>query len=391
MVENEIIMYISRFLEEEVKKSLRKNPVTAIIGPRQCGKSTLAKKILKEFEGIYLDLEKPSDLQKLEDAEWFFSSQKSKLICIDEIQRKPELFPLLRSLSDEWDKNGSFLILGSASRELLKQSSESLAGRISYKTLFPFSWEEIRFQFSIEDYLVKGGFPRSLLSEDDISSFEWRNDFTTTFLERDLLQWFAFSQKTMRNLWQMLAHLNGQVVNYSSLSRSLDVSNVTIKNYIDLLDSTFMVFMLPPYLKNIGKRIIKNPKIYLTDTGLINSLLKIRDFQQLTGHPVFGFQWESLVLTNLRAQFPEAVFSFYRTQNGAEIDFVLEYGLKTIVIECKSSKSPSLTKGNYIAINDIKPDSTFVVAPVESGWPVKPGIEIVSIDELTDRIQLLVQ
>lgn len=384
-------MYISRFLEEDIKSSLLKNPVTAIIGPRQCGKSTLAKNILKEHDGIYLDLEKPSDLQKLEDAEWFLSSQKSKVICLDEIQRKPELFPVLRSLSDEWGKNGSFLILGSASRELLRQSSESLAGRISYKTLYPFTFTEIKSQFTTEDYLVKGGFPRSLLENDNNSSLEWRNDFTTTFLERDLLQWSGFSQKTMRNLWHMLAYLNGQVVNYSSLSRSLDVSNVTIKNYIELLDSTFMVFMLPPYFKNTGKRIIKNPKIYLTDSGIINSLLKIRDFQQLIGHPVFGFQWESMVLTNLKAHFPGAVYSFYRTQNGAEVDFILEYGLKTIIIECKSSKSPSLTKGNYCAINDIKPDSIFVVAPVEKGWSLKSGIEIVSIDELISRIKLFLQ
>lgn len=384
-------MYIKRFLEEDIKNSLNQNPVTAIIGPRQSGKSTLTKQLLKEFDSIYLDLEKPSDLQKLEDPEWFFTSQKDKLICLDEVQRKPELFPLIRSLSDEWGRNGSFLILGSASRDLLRQSSESLAGRISYKTLNPFTLDEIETEFPLEEYLVKGGFPRSLLNDDINNSFEWRQDFTTTFLERDLLQWAGFSTKTMRNLWQMLAHLNGQVINYSMLGRSLDVSNVTVKNYIELLESTFMVAMLQPFLKNTGKRIIKNPKIYLTDTGITNALLKIRDFEQLAGHPVFGHIWESLVLSNLKAHFPQMNFSFYRTQNGAEVDFILEYGFKTIAIECKASKAPSLSKGNYNAINDIHPIKTFVVAPVDKGWPTKKGIDVVSLSEVISQIGQIIQ
>jgi predicted AAA+ superfamily ATPase len=383
-------MYLKRFIEADIKKSLTQNPVTAIIGPRQSGKSTIAKELLKNSGSLYLDLEKPSDLQKLEDPEWFFASQKNKLICLDEIQRKPELFPLLRSLSDEWNKNGAFMILGSASRDLLRQSSESLAGRISYKTLYPFTWNEIAKKYSLEDYLVKGGFPRSLLNDDFDGSFEWRVDFTTTFLERDLSQWAGFSSKTMRNLWQMLAHLNGQVVNYSLLGRSLDVSNVTVKNYIELLESTFMVTMLPPFLKNTGKRIIKNPKIYLKDPGITNALLKIRDFEQLAGHPVFGHIWESLVLLNIKAHFPQANFSFYRTQNGAELDFILEYGIKTIAIECKASKAPALSKGNYYAIKDIHPAKTLVIAPVEKGWPLKKDIDIVSVNEAISQIRRII-
>lgn len=390
-MENTIEMYIKRFLEEDIKNSLKQNPVTAIVGPRQSGKSTLARQLLKKTDSLYLDLEKPSDIQKLEDPEWFFTTQKRKLICLDEIQRKPELFPLLRSLSDEWGKNGAFLILGSASRDLLKQSSESLAGRISYKTLYPFMWDEVTIGCSLEDYLIKGGFPRSLLNNDLNGSFEWRVDFTTTFLERDLLQWAGFSPKTMRNLWQMLAHLNGQVINYSLLGRSLDVSNVTVKNYIELLESTFMVTMLPPFLKNTGKRIIKNPKVYLTDTGITNALLKIRNFEQLAGHPVFGHIWESLVLLNIKAHFPQVNLSFYRTQNGAELDFVLEYGIKTIVVECKASKAPSLTKGNYNAIKDINPLKILVVSPVEKGWPLKKDINIVSVKEALAQIKLSLQ
>jgi len=380
-------MYFKRFLEKNIINSLNVNPVTAIIGPRQSGKSTLAKKIIVERKSIYLDLERPSDIQKLEDPEWFLTSQKGKLICLDEIQRKPDIFPLIRSLVDDWGENGHFLVLGSASRDLLRQSSETLAGRIGYKILNPLTWDEISSSYSIEDYLVRGGFPRSLLANSSKSSLEWREDFTITFLERDLLQWAGFSTKTMRNLWQMLAHLNGQVVNYSMLARSLDVSNVTIKNYINLLESTFMVSLLPPYLKNTGKRIIKNPKLYLTDTGISNALLKILDFEQLTGHPGFGSKWETLVLSNLKGHFPELDYSFYRTSNGAEIDIIIEYGFKKIAIECKASVAPALTKGNYNAIKDIDPLKTYVVSPVQNGWSVKADIEIVSVSQLIEKVK----
>jgi len=237
-----IAMFLPRKIENAVLAALNSNPIVALIGPRQCGKSTLAKHLLENnSNSIYLDLERPSDLQKLTDAEWFLISQKGKLICIDEIQRKPELFPLLRSLVDEWNYNGAFLVLGSASRDLLKQSSESLAGRISYKELSPFLWQELDGKYPIENYYAKGGFPRSILNTDSEESYEWRENFISTFLERDLLQWRGFTPVTMRRLWQMLAHNNGQTVDYSTLARSLEVSAVTIKNYIDLLESTFMV------------------------------------------------------------------------------------------------------------------------------------------------------
>ena len=204
-------MYIPRIIENNIVSALKNNPVTGIVGPRQCGKSTLAKKILEPYNHvIYLDLERPSDIQKLSDAEWFFSSNKEKLFCIDEIQRKPELFPLIRSLVDEWGMNEKFLILGSASRDLLRQSSESLAGRISYIPLSPFLWQEINQLDNIDTYITKGGFPRSFLQKSKDVSFKWREDFISTFLERDLLQWSGFSTETMRRLWQMLAHTNGQ-------------------------------------------------------------------------------------------------------------------------------------------------------------------------------------
>ena len=385
-------MYYKRQLENEIKRGILNNPVTALIGPRQCGKSTLAWYIIKDLdmETVFLDLERPGDLQKLDNAEWFLGNMKGKLICLDEIQRKPELFPLIRSLVDQWQGNSRFLILGSASRDLIKQSSESLAGRITYKTLTPFLFSEIKENATLEEYLVKGGFPRSFLQKDEQHSYEWHEDFITTFLERDLLQWSGFSTETMRRLWRMIAHVNGQTVNYSMLASSLGITSATVKNYIDLLASTFMVRLLPPYFSNFGKRIVKAPKIYLNDTGIVNTLLGIRNFEALSGHPSIGSTWETLIVTNLAGMFPKADLYFFRTSHGAELDIIMEYFGKKIAIECKMGTTPSLTKGNYNVIEYLKPDKTFVVAPVASGWPMKPGIDVVNLSELLQNINAFI-
>ena len=382
-------MYLPRLFERDIVKAISNNPVTAVTGPRQCGKSTLAKHIINNIdrESVYLDLEQPSDLQKLDNAEWFFSTMKGKLICLDEIQRKPDLFPLIRSLTDEWQGNGHFLILGSASRNMIRQSSESLAGRITYKQLTPFLYREIKERHPLEEYLTKGGFPGSLLQKDEILSYEWREDFISTFLERDLLQWSWFSTETMRRLWRMLAHINGQTVNYTMLSSSLGITSATVKNYIDLLASTFMVKLLPPYVSNLGKRIVKSPKIYLNDTGIVNTLLGIRNFVELSGHPALGVIWETLVFNNISGLFPKADLYFFRTSNGAELDIIMEYFGKKIAIECKTGTSPSLTKGNYNVIDYLKPDKTFVAGPVKTGWSVQKGIEVVNPVELIQQIE----
>jgi len=382
-------MYINRFLEKSVLHSLDSFPVTAIIGPRQCGKSTLARYLMTKIdrEILYLDLEKPSDLQKLTEPEWFLSLQKDKLICIDEIQRKPDIFPLIRSLTDEWNQNGNFLILGSASGDLLRQSSESLAGRISYKQLTPLLWNEILPEITLEQYFERGGFPRSLLAKNLKTSFEWRLDFITTFLERDLLQWSGFTPSVMRKLWQMLAHINGQTVNFSAFSNSLNVSNVTIRNYLDLLSATFMIYLLPPFIANTGKRLVKSPKVYIVDTGIINALLGLTTFEQISGHPVFGSLWETMVLINLKGYFPLCNFFFYRTSNGAEIDFIIEYGGRIFAIECKATLSPSIARGSYTAIEDLSPENTLVISPVEKGWSMNKKIQVVSLKEAIDYLQ----
>jgi len=380
-------MYIQRQIDNIVLKSLENNPVVALIGPRQCGKSTLVKHLLENIPSrTYLDLERPSDLNKLNDAEMYLTAQKGKLICIDEIQRKPDIFPLIRSLVDEWGTNASFLILGSASRDFLKQSSESLAGRIVYKKLSPFLWEELDVDYSFEQYFSRGAFPRSFLALDDEMSFEWRESFISTFLERDLLQWRGFTPITMRRLWQMLAHHNGQTVDYSTLAKSLGISSVTVKNYIDLLEGTFMVDVVPSYISNLGKRLVKSPKVYISDSGITAALLGLRNYNEMLGHPSYGSLWEQIVLSNLKGMFPEASFYFYRTSNGAEVDFVMEWRNTIFAIECKSSSSPSLSKGNYNAFEDIAPKNMFVVAAVNSGWPVKPGIDVVNLKELKTKI-----
>jgi predicted AAA+ superfamily ATPase len=380
-------MFFDRYLFNEVRNSLQNNPVTAIIGPRQCGKSTLARQLMSQMEHtLYLDLERPSDLAKIEDAEWFLSMQTDKLVCIDEIQRKPEIFPVLRSLVDEKGRNGMYIILGSASRELLKQSSESLAGRISYKILTPFLWSEVSNQISLESYIVQGGFPRSILAVNDHISFDWRQDFISTFLERDLLQFSGFVPQTMHRLWQMLAHYNAQPINYSAIAGSLGVSHSTIRNYVDLLNGTFMLYQLYPFHTNLKKRIVKAPKVYLSDTGILTALLKLESFEQSSGHPGFGSLWETLVYTNIKGHFPEFDISFYRTSHGAEIDFIVSYKNIHIAVECKASLTPVLTRGNYSALEDIQPYTTYVAAPVRESYSLKKGIEVVSISDLIERL-----
>ncbi len=289
-------------------------------------------------------------------------------------------------MTDDWGDNGHFLILGSASRDLIKQSSESLAGRISYKRRNPFQWTEIQLETTIEEYLSRGGFPRSLLTKSESDSFEWREDFITTYLESDLLLLSGFSPGTMRRLWQMLANLNGQLINFSALGSALGVSHTTVRNYTELLAATFMVQLLPPLLTNTRKRLVKTPKIYLIDPGIANALLGIRNFAELAGHPTMGALWECNVLTNLGTAFPQCQFYFYRTNKGEEIDFVIESNNKLFAIESKASVAPHLSKGTYTAINDLNPALTIVIAPVVKGWPINEKTIVANISE---AIQIL--
>ncbi|MFZ1846473.1 MAG: DUF4143 domain-containing protein, partial [Saprospiraceae bacterium] len=229
-----------------------------------------------------------------------------------------------------------------------------------------------------------------LLAVNDRVSFDWRESFIVTFLERDLLQWVNFTPATMRRLWQMLAHVNGQTVNYSSLGNSLGVSNQTVKNYIDLLKSTFMVDVVEPHISNLGKRLVKASKVYISDSGIVGALLGIRSFTDLAGHPAFGSVWESIVLINLRGTFPDAEITHYRTAGGAEIDFVVNIRNQIIAIECKASYAPTLSKGNHIAISDIHPAHTFIVTPSSESWPMSKGIDVVSLTELFRKLETFI-
>ena len=382
--------YRKRNIEEFIAESIENNPVIAILGPRQCGKSTLAKELLKNNEdSLYLDLQKNSDLRKLDDAELFFQNAKGKLVCLDEIQLKPELFPLIRSMVDETNANGQILILGSASRDLIKQSSETLAGRIGYSELTPFTILEVDSSFDeIRNLWDRGGFPRSYLSKSDRISFNWRKDFIRTFLERDIPQFGNLVQtNVISRLWSMLAHIHGQVLNMARLSNSLDVSANTIKTYIELLEQTFMVRTLKPYETNLKKRLVKSPKIYIRDTGILHALLNINDFNDLLGHIVIGNSWEGFVIENILAELPDCKGYFYRTAAGAEIDLILEKGNKKVAVECKSSMAPNISKGFYSSLEDLEIEEGYIIAPVKDSYPVKKNVFVMPLPEFVNKMK----
>ncbi len=375
---------VKRIIEKDIIQSIGEYPVTAIVGARQVGKTTLAKKIIKNFEnGIYLDLERNSHRVLLQtDPEKYFLINNNKLICIDEIQLLPDIFPLLRSLVDIEEYKTRFLILGSASPELLRQSSESLAGRIIYFTLTPFLLPEINTFSTIQKYHLKGGFPRSYLSKSEKSAFLWLDSFINTFLERDLNSFgFNLPADLMRRLWRMLAHNNGQLLNSSRLGNSIGLSHTTIRRYIDILRYTYMIRILEPYYTNIKKRIVKTPKIYIIDTGILHSLLKISTFDDLFNHPVYGSSFESLVIENVIASFNEYDPYFYRNSNGNEIDLLLVKGQNIIAIEIKASTSPKINKGFYIACDDIKATQAFVIADIEMTYPLKNNVMVYNLKE----------
>lgn len=376
-------MYFDRHISNHILKSLNLNPVTAILGARQVGKTTLAKQLLRNIEpALYLDMEKPSDRNMLTDAESFFKINNHKTICLDEIQLIPDLFPVLRSVIDDDEYDITFLITGSASPDMLRQSSESLAGRIAYFELSPFLLEEISGKEKSEDYWLKGGFPLSLLTADNETSLNWRKNFILTFLERDLRNFgFNIPPETLNRLWKMIAHLNGQTLNYSQLSNSLGYSDTTIRKYIDILSNTYMLRLLQPFHINIKKRLIKSPKIYIRDTGILNALLNISDYNELYANPVYGSSWEVLCIENIINTFKDWEPYYYRTSNGNEIDLVLAKANTIIAIEFKTSSSPGVSKGFWNALDDLQADKAFIIAPVKSAYPYKNNVWIYSINE----------
>jgi predicted AAA+ superfamily ATPase len=374
--------YIKCVITAKIKQKLGNMPGVVILGPRQCGKSTLAKAIISVIRrAVYLDLERPSDVNKLRDPEAFFGLNSDQLICLDEIQRVPELFPVLRSIIDENRRNGQFIILGSASPDLIRQSSESLAGRVSHFELTPFLLKEVSEDHSLKTlrrFWLRGGFPRSYLAPDEKESFEWRLDFIRTFLERDIPQFgFRTPAKTIERFWRMCAHLHGQLLNSSKLGESMGVSHHTVRSYVDMLEQSFVLRVLRPYESNLKKRMIKSPKIYIRDSGLLHALL---------GHPVYGASWEGLIIENILSLLSSWNAAFYRTSSGSEIDLILEKGNRRIAIECKGSTSPNLSRGFWNAVADIKFQEVWVIAPVKERYPLEKGVVVAPLHQLTEHL-----
>jgi len=381
---------INRTILDTARKYLDNFKAVAILGPRQCGKSTLAKEILKTFpESVYLDMENPADRIKLTDPVLFLTNVSDSLVCIDEIQHVPELFSVLRGIIDRNDRSGQFLVLGSASRDLIRQSSETLAGRIIYVELTPFMLEELSIgRNEVLTYLLRGGFPLSHLAKDDELSYVWRNSFISSFLERDISSLgFNYPPETMRRLWSFIAHSQGQTVNLSEFGQLLGISHTMVRKYVDLLTATFMVRILPPFEINTRKRMAKTPKIYIRDTGILHSLLHVRDINSLFSNPCLGYSWETMVLENILNSFEFDRFGYYRTNNGAEIDLILEKNNIRIGIECKSSTTPSVERGLYSGIDDLGLRKVYVIAPVDVSYPLKENILVLPSMEIKNELQ----
>jgi len=373
----------------DVKKLLKQFPAVVLVGARQIGKTTLAKSLgnLLNKEAVYLDLELPSDLAQLQNPELFLNQHKDKCVILDEVQREKGLFPIIRSLIDQNRTPARFILLGSASPELIRDSSESLAGRVAYYQMFPFSLQEVGMSQS--DMLwVRGGFPNSFLAETDEQSITWRQSFIRSYLERDLpLLGLNANPVTLRRLWEILAHQNGQLLNVSAISKALGLTAPTVKYYINFMEAAFLIYVIRPFYTNTKKRLVKAPKVYVLDTGVLHTLLQIDSYSLLLGHPIVGSSYENFVLNQLLTKFDPSQIYFYRTADGTEMDFVItEGGKPTISIEVKLSSSPSTTKSLTTALQDLGTKRNFIVAPVLRGFPIAENIQVVNVPELMELL-----
>ena len=388
----DMLKLINRNIETFVNENLSVFPAVAILGPRQCGKSTLVKMLYQDSDDyLYLDLQNLDDLNKLREPMLFFQANQDVTICLDEIQLVPELFSVLRSEIDRNRRPGRFILLGSASQDLIQKTSESLAGRVGLIELTPFTIEEIEqyANFELNKFWLRGGYPDSYLASSDQGSVLWRENFLRTYVERDIPQLgFQIPALQLRRLLTMCAHNQGQLFNSSKLGESLGVTYQTIRRYIDLMEQTFIIRSLPPLEKNIKKRLIKSPKIYVRDSGLLHRLLQVDDFNSLLGNPVFGASWEGFVIENIISSLKDCKFSFYRSATGDELDLFIEKGIRTIAVECKASSAPQVTKGFWSAIETTKPDKTYIVAPVSASYPFKNDVEICGLSDFLKKVEL---
>jgi uncharacterized protein len=374
-------------LLSRTQKVVKDYPVTLLTGPRQCGKTTLAQEVVRNQGGTYFDLEDPENPLIRETAKLTLQDLRG-LVVIDEIQRQPELFSLLRVLSDRKPLSARFLILGSASPDLIKGASETLAGRVAYVEMAGFDFQEIRTG-QRDGLWVRGGFPKSFLAKNDESSFEWRMNFIQTFLERDIPQWgFRIPAPTLRRFWTMVAHFHGQVWNAADLARSLGSKEDTARKYLDILTGAFLVRQLYPWYENVGKRLVKAPKIYLRDTGMLHALLGLKTKKQLQSHPKLGFSWEGYALEQIiRLCRAEREAYFYKTHAGAELDCLLLRNEKRYGFEFKYADAPNRTKSMRVVFDDLKLDRLWVVYPGEKSYPLENRIEVVPLKEIIDLLK----
>jgi predicted AAA+ superfamily ATPase len=387
---------IPRYITTKVEKALAREAAVALIGPRQVGKTTLAMLISESRPSVYLDLEAAADREKLTDPVQFLRQHTDKLVILDEIHRLPALFEALRGIIDQGRRSGQdtgrFLLLGSASIDLMRQS-ETLAGRIEYVDLGPLNALEVNNIRDIEQLWLRGGFPRSFLATNDEDSFQRRQNFIRTYLERDIPMFGPrIPAETLERFWTMLAHNQGTLLNTAQLARNLGVSSPTVGSYIDLLVDLLLVRRLPPFHANVGKRLVKSPKTYVRDSGLVHALLGVETFDELLGHPVVGASWEGFAIESLLAAAPSrTIGSFYRTARGAEIDLVLEMGAKRGIwaIEIKRGLSAKVEKGFTIATQDIEPNRAFVVYGGEDRYPKRNNVEAISLQEMAQELASL--
>lgn len=385
---------LQRWITNRLNKSISRNPAVALLGARQAGKTTLAKAIAKDIdiESIYLDLERPQDLAKLKDATSFFELHRDKLIILDEIQRTPDLFMILRGMIDlnreRGRKSTQFLLLGSASMDLLRQSSESLAGRISYIEMPGINILEAG-ENNIKKLWLRGGFPESYLADSDEESMEWLHDLIHTYIERDVPQiGFSASSQTLFRLWTMLAHTQGETVNASKLATNLEISRRDVNSYIDILADLLLLRRIEPWHINVKKRLVKSPRYYVRDSGILHRLLEINDYHSLLSNPVLGKSWEGFVVENIYSVLPRlAKAYYYRTSAGAEIDLVIKMPNREIwAIEIKYGTAPKLSKHYSTTCDDVYATHKFIVYGGDDEFPVGNGVSMISLARLMERI-----
>ncbi len=361
-------------------------PVVGIIGPRQVGKTTLAKSLRQQISGpsIFLDLELEEDVAKLQNAQAYLQDQQDKCVIMDEIQLMPRLFGLIRGLVDMERRPGRFMLLGSASPALIRQTSETLAGRIAYTELTPISLSEALVAgIDQKTHWFRGGFPGSLLAPDGAKSVTWRRNFSQTFLEKDLrAMGYEINMSTLSRLYRMVAHIHGQLLNVNMLSQSLGVTHPTTSRYLDILEGGFLIRRLEPYFVNLGKRLIKSPKIYFRDSGLLHYLSSVSNYDALQGHPIIGASWEGYVIEQIyRETNQDWQFYFYRTVAGAESDLVLISPNGTMTcIEIKYSTAPTVPKGFYQSVADLQPAHQYVLVPAGTSWKVNDRLIVCSLE-----------